>query len=390
MGNILATWHKSIEEIPKEYWKDLQDKDSHPFFEWDWLYSLEHSGSISPKLGWQPIHLGIWKDNKPIALAPLYLKNHSYGEFIFDHSFVKLSEELGLRYYPKLIGMSPLSPVEGYKFFISPEENAEEITIRMLEIIDTFAIRNGILSCNFLYVDPKWKKIAEKSKYLPWLNRQSIWQSQGEKNFDEYLDKFNSNQRRNIKRERKSVQKSGLVISTISSNEIDQSILNTMYHLYKQHCAKWGVWGSKYLTKEFFTSLELESQRDKLLFFSAHHGNKKEPVAMSLCIKNKNMLWGRYWGSKEEIDCLHFEVCYYSPITWAIKHGIKSFDPGAGGSHKSRRGFVATPRTSLHKWYQRDMNQLIKEWLPKINSYINEEINTSNNEVPFKSNAPEL
>ena len=182
----------------------------------------------------------MWENNRIVALAPLYLKNHSYGEFIFDHEFAKLSMQLGLEYYPKLLGMSPLSPIEGYRFFIAKDKNEGEFTKIILKIIDDFAFKNGILSCNFLYVDQSWKKYAESVGYLTWTNRQSQWSSIGETNFEDYLKRFNSNQRRNIKRERASIGKSNLQVSVLANNDIDLEFLRLMYNFYENHCARWG------------------------------------------------------------------------------------------------------------------------------------------------------
>ncbi len=381
---IKACWHKSIKEISENQWNALIDKRYLPFYNWNWLYALEKSESISPKYGWQAIHLTLWENNKIVALAPLYLKSHSYGEFIFDNIFVKLSIQLGLQYYPKLIGMSPLSPIEGYRFFIAKGKDEEEFTKIILKVIDDFAIKNKILSCNFLYVDPTWKKYGESGNCLAWINRHSLWSSIGEKTFDDYLQRFNSNQRRNIKRERKSIKKSNLIISVLTNDDIDLKMLRIMHDFYENHCARWGEWGSKYLTNQFFEQLENKSLKENIVLFNAHRGDNKKPVAMSLCLTNSEMLWGRYWGSKEEIQNLHFELCYYSPISWAIKKGIQKFDPGAGGNHKIRRGFQAIPCFSLHRWYNANMNNIIKTSLPKINKLIMEEINAINDKAPFQ------
>jgi len=385
MVKLIAKWHTSLKEIPEKNWNILLDSHNTPFYKWNWLCQLEESESICNNTGWQPFHLSIWKDNTPIAVAPLYLKNHSFGEFIFDNMFVKLSQDLGLNYYPKLIGMSPFSPIEGYRFFISPKENQEELTLHMMKTIDNFAINSGVLSCNFLYVDPHWSSFAEKAKFQPWLNQQSLWQSSGEKEFSDYLSRFNANQRRNIKRERKSIRNAGITITPITGELINPDIMETMHKFYQDHCARWGVWGSKYLSKNFFRELGDSSQKNEVVIFSAHHGNFRDPVAMSFCMRNMQTLWGRYWGTKKAIDFLHFEVCYYTPIEWAIEQGIKEFDPGAGGSHKKRRGFLATPRVSLHKWYDKKMESIMQSWLPKLNKLMSEEINASNNEAPLKS-----
>ena len=359
-----------------------------PFFRWRWLAALEDSSSISAKHGWQPLHLALWRGDTPVALAPLYLKGHSYGEFVFDQAFARLAGELGLGYYPKLLGMSPVSPVQGYRFYVAPGEDETALTVLMLETIDAFARRNQILSCNFLYVDPHWRPLAEAAGCATWLNQQSLWSADGQSDFSAYLNSFNANQRRNIKRERKAVKQAGLMVSALHGSELDVQLLRCMHGFYEQHCARWGPWGSKYLSEAFFEALADSSLRDQVVLFSAHRESPREPVAMSLCIQDGRMLWGRYWGSKEEIDCLHFEVCYYAPIAWALEHGLESFDHGAGGQHKRRRGFVAKPHASLHRWYEPRMDALIRGWLRKVNPLMLEEIESVNSDLPFRVEPP--
>ena len=383
MHKETARWHKSIHEIPKASWNILAGNETNPFYRWEWLQALEYSESLSNKQGWQPLHLVIWRNKSPIAIAPLYIKYHSYGEFIFDQAFSKLAEEIGLSYYPKLIGMSPLSPVEGYQFFYGAGENKEWLTSLMLQIIDQFAIKNKILSCNFLYVDEKWRHLVEVNGYTKWINQKSLWLREDVNDFSSYLSRFNSNQRRNIKRERKSVTNTGIKTTVITGQQVTKTIMKTMHDLYEQHCSKWGPWGSKYLNRQFFEAISESKVKDQVVLFSAHRGDPQDPLAMSFCIRNENMLWGRYWGSKEEIKSLHFEVCYYSPIAWSIENGINSFDPGAGGSHKLRRGFMAQPNISLHRWYDQRMKVIIRQWLNEVNQVVLKEINSINADLPF-------
>ncbi len=390
MATLIARWHKSINEFPEHSWKSLAGDETNPFYQWQWLRALEKSESISAREGWQPCHLGIWRENFPIAFAPLYLKGHSYGEFVFDQVFAGLAKELSLNYYPKLIGMSPLSPVEGYRFLYAPGESLEELTKLMMDQIDQFATRNKILSCNFLYVDSAWSSLAEANDCAKWINQKSLWFADGTKNFGEYLQKFNSNQRRNIKRERKAVKDAGIIVSPITESNVNKKVMYIMYNFYQQHCARWGPWGSKYLSESFFQELASSEYKEKVVLFSAHRGDPEDPVAMSLCIKNASMIWGRYWGSKEEINSLHFEVCYYSPISWALDQGITCFDPGAGGSHKLRRGFIAQSNISMHRWYNKQMDLLIRNWLKKVNQMMLEEIEKTNDQLPFNFKAPEL
>ena len=174
MNNIKIKWHATIQEIPKIIWNNFLKGNSTPFYKWDWLNALERSKSVSKKYGWQPLFLSAWSENDLIACAPLYLKSHSYGEFIFDNAFVQLAQDMGLQYYPKLIGMSPLSPIEGYSFLFAEGVNDIDLTQILISEIDNFAKRNGILSCNFLYVDPKWMKVAESLNCAKWVNQQSL------------------------------------------------------------------------------------------------------------------------------------------------------------------------------------------------------------------------
>jgi predicted N-acyltransferase len=384
MAELQVRWHPSLAEIPEAAWDRLLGDDATPFYRWRWLQQLEDSGSIVPRQGWQGCHLSLWEGEELLALAPLYLKGHSYGEFVFDQSFAELAAQLGLRYYPKLVGMSPVSPVQGYRFLIAPGQDAAAITALLLEQIDAFCRRQRLLSCNFLYVDPTWQPLAEAAGCSPWLNQQSQWTNPGHRSFDDYLASFNANQRRNIRRERRAVAAAGLQVTPLVGEAIAPELVGRMHDFYAQHCARWGPWGSKYLSEDFFAALAADpALRRHLVLFSAHRGDAAEPVAMSLCVRGGDHLWGRYWGSDEEIDCLHFEVCYYAPIEWAIAEGIRHFDPGAGGSHKRRRGFVAQPRVSLHRWSDPRFAAILQGWLPGANAEMEREIAAINAELPF-------
>lgn len=376
-------------DIPEAQWHALVSAEPLPFYSWSWLVGLESSGSVVPRQGWQPCHLGLWQGDQLIAAAPLYLKGHSYGEFVFDQSFAQLAAQLGQRYYPKLLGMSPVSPVVGYRFFTAPGEDAAALTALMLELIDAFCREHQIFSCNFLYVDPAWQPLAEAAGCATWLNQQSLWSNQGYGDFNAYLASFNANQRRNIKRERKAVQAAGLQVTAVVGEDISAALITRMHGFYEQHCARWGPWGSKYLTEAFFDHAAAEL-RQHLVLFSAHRGDPEQPVAMSLCVHTDTHLWGRYWGSDEEIENLHFEVCYYAPIEWAIQRGIQHFDPGAGGSHKRRRGFLVRSHASLHRWYHPRFDAIVRRWLPEANAEQLQEIEAINAELPFTAKPPVL
>ncbi|HLP89205.1 MAG TPA: GNAT family N-acetyltransferase [Nostocaceae cyanobacterium] len=376
-------WTNKIAEIPQTAWDALALPLKTPFLEWEWLNNLETSHSATANTGWLPNHLTLWRDRTLIGAAPLYLKGHSYGEFVFDHQWAELASRIGIEYYPKLLGMTPFTPVEGYRFLIAPGENEEEITALMLHEIDAFCVQHQIATCNFLYVDPQWQPIVEKLGFSRWLHYSFIWQNHNFQTFDDYLAIFNANQRRNIKRERKAVEKAGLKLQAISGEEIPKSLFPLMYNFYADTCDKFGWWGSKYLTKRFFEQLH-HNYRHRVVFFAAYsEQDPRAPMGMSFCLYKEDQLYGRYWGSLQEIDCLHFDACYYAPIEWAIAHNIQSFDPGAGGRHKKRRGFPATPNYSLHRFYNNRLAQILRPYIAEVNQLELQEIEAINAELPF-------
>jgi len=380
---IRVTWIDKIAEIPQAEWDRLAQPLKTPFFEWDWLHNLEASGCAVARAGWQPCHLTLWRDKQLIAAAPLYVKGHSYGEFVFDHQWADLAYRLGIEYYPKLLGMSPFTPAVGYRFLIADGEDEDELTELMVAAIDHFCDRHNISGCNFLYVDPEWRSRLEGHDFSSWLHHNSIWQNQGFRTFDDYLGMFNSNQRRNIKRERKALSKSGLEMKMHAGDDIPHSLLLLMYDFYSHHCDRFGWWGSKYLTKDFFEKLYHNYRHRVLLAAAYREGDDRHPVGMSFCITKGDGLYGRYWGSFSEYDCLHFNACYYSPIEWAIAQGIQMFDPGAGGGHKKRRGFPATPHHSLHRFYNQRLMQIMRTHIAQINEMEREQIEAINQELPF-------
>lgn len=361
-----------------------------PFFEWDWLHNLEASGSVTARTGWQPCHLVVRRGGELVAAAPLYLKGHSQGEFVFDHQWADLAARMGIQYYPKLLGMSPLTPAVGYRFLVRSGEDEVELTTLMVAAIDQFCLSNKIVSCNFLYVDEDWKSLVEACGFTTWMHHNSVWHNRGFETYEDYLNAFNANQRRNIRREMKAVETAGLEMKTFAGEEISQDLFPLMYRFYSDHCDKFGWWGSKYLNKRFFEQLHHDFRHRVLFVAAVPEGTNQRPVGMSFCIYKGDRLYGRYWGCFEEYDCLHFNACYYKPIEWAIAQGIQTFDPGAGGAHKKRRGFPATAHYSLHRFYHDHFGQILRNYLSQVNAFAAEEMEAINQELPFKKTEIEL
>jgi len=378
-------WINTVAQVPQTAWDALAQPLITPFFEWDWLHNIESSGSATGRTGWLPHHLTVWRDQQLVGIAPLYVKGHSRGEFVFDNQWADVAHQLGIEYYPKLLGMSPFTPAEGYRFMIAPGEDEEEITGLMVHSIDQFCIENKISGCNFLYVDPEWKPMLEKFGFASWLHHSYIWKNQEYESFDDYLKGFNANQRRNIKRERKAVTQAGLNLQTYTGDQIPKAFFSEMYEFYASTCDKFGWWGSKYLTRRFFEQLH-HNYRHRVLFVAAFDDTTQhQPMGMSFCLTKGDRLYGRYWGSVQDIDCLHFDACYYSPIEWAINNGISIFDPGAGGRHKKRRGFPATANYSLHRFYDQRLAKILQSYIGRINDMEQQEIDSVNQDLPFSN-----
>ena len=378
-----VSWIDKIAEIPQAEWDALAQPLKTPFLEWDWLNNMETSGSITAKAGWQPCHLTIWRGKTLIAAAPLYLKGHSQGEFVFDHQWADLAYRLGVEYYPKLLGMSPVTPVEGYRFLIDPTENEDELTAIMVKAIDQFCARNKISGCHFLYAEPEWRSRMESQGFLSWMHHSYIWSNQNFSTFDDYLNAFNANQRRNIKRERKAVGQAGLRVEALTGEQLAPPMMSLVYNFYCDTCDKFGWWGSKYLTPQFFEQL-YPTYAHRVVMFAVYAEDQPQPIGMSFCLTKGDQLYGRYWGAFQDFDNLHFDTCYYSPIEWAIAHNIQTFDPGAGGRHKKRRGFPATANYSLHRFYENRLSQVLQRYITEVNLMEQQQMDEMNADLPFK------
>jgi uncharacterized protein len=369
--------------IDKAAWDALARPMPSPFLEWEWLQLLESSGSIGAPTGWYPAHLAVWSGDTLVAAAPLYRKVDSEGEFIDDYVWVDLAYRLGIAYYPKLVGTTPVTPVQGYRFLISPRENAARLTGLMLDEIDRYCRENEMSGYHFLFADRDWVKMLPDGRCIPWCHPVLTWKNRGYRHFADYLVRFKAGQRKNIVRERRRVAQLGITLRPLTAGRISAAHLELMYRYYVGTNSKFGPWGCRYLTREFFTGLP-DRFRDRLMLMGAFKDNiEDEPVALGMFIYKGDRLYGRYWGCREELDSLHFNTCYYSPIEWAIARGIREFDPGIGGGHKIRRGFESVPGYSVHRFLDIEMETIVKMNIDQINRQASDHIEQINRRIPF-------
>jgi predicted N-acyltransferase len=290
---------------------------------------------------------------------------------------------MGLAYYPKLVGMSPVTPVPGYRFLVSATEDEERVTALMTEEIHRFCRRNHLGGTSFLFTDPDWCRKMERFGFSRWRHQSFLWENRRYSTFGDYLSIFNSNQRHNINRERKKIQKLGVSIKAYAGDDIPAHFIPAMYRFYERTNDRFGPWGCKYLNQTFFDNI-YQRYRHRLVIMAAFQTQDPSlPVGMSFFLRKAGRLYGRYWGASKEIHSLHFNACYYSPIEWSIENGISSFDPGIGSSHKIRRGFKAVPNHSIHYFYDSRLQKVLQQYIGEINRMEQEHIDSLNMQLPL-------
>jgi predicted N-acyltransferase len=378
-----ARWVKAIEAVDRRQWDRLAQPLDTSLLEWQWLHDLEASGSIAPRNGWQPCHLTLWEGSSLVAAAPLYIKSHSEGEFVFDHWWARLAREYGIAYYPKLVGMSPVTPAVGYRVLTADGLDAAAAMKAMVPVIDQLCADLRMTSCHFNFIDVPWFRRHTANSFTAWRHQSFLWRNPGYASFEDYLGRFRSGQRRNIRRERASMEKLGIRIQALTGDAIFPDLAPVMYQYYLRTNAQYGPWAARYLNADFFERI-FRTYRHRLLLIAAYGpSDRRHPMALALLLIKNRHLVGRYWGSSEHVRDLHFNMCFYAPIQWAIENGIRTFDPGAGSAHKIYRGFEAVPNTSLHRFYDPRLKLLFKNLIGEVNRMETENIAALNRKLPY-------
>ena len=406
LGSVIAgnrqyeyQWTSSIHDVSAELWNELTSNEPVPILEHEWLSCLEDSGSVSPQEGWQPRHLLVYlppdsgadgDSRRLVAAAPLYLRDESMGEFVFDFAWARVASEIGAPYYPKLVGMSPMTPCPAYRILVHPDFEAERDSIQRyaLDRIDAFCRAEHIPTAQFNFTHLDFHLAAEAKGFRRWEHQGFVWRNHGYHSFDDYLAGFTKNQRRNIRRERASMDTQGIVIRALTGQDIPEGMFRSMWKYYKATNDQFGPWAARFLTPQFF-DLADERARHAVLFFAAYEGQDAadgadEPIALSMLVWKDRTMLGRYWGAEGFVKDLHFNLCYYSPIEWAIEHGIEFFDPGMGSAHKLRRGFEAVKNYSVHRFFDPRMDYILENNIERINAYEEEMISQMNSARPVK------
>jgi len=381
--NCTVRFAHGMAEVEPEAWDALAKDLDNPFFEWAWLNLLEESGSAAAARGWFPNHLLVQADGRLVGAIPLYLKWHSEGEFVFDQLWGEAASRLGLPYYPRLVGATPFTPATGLRFLTDPSVNQSRLARRMFEAMERFCQGNAVHGAALLFTEPEFSALAEDHGFTTWRHQGYLWRNRSYATFDDFLATLNTNRRKTIHRERAALAAAGIEVKVLSGAEIPDSFFPIMRELYEKTNAKFGPWGCRYLTDPFFDGLAA-AFRHRLAFAAAFRHGQRDPIGLAMLAHKGDILFGRYWGAFEDIPFLHFELCYYAPIAWAIAHGLKRYDPGMGGAHKARRGFASVSSYSCHRFFDPRMDMIFRSHIDRVNYLEKSYIDELNELVPLR------
>jgi uncharacterized protein len=335
--------HDSLAAIGREAWDACAAPTGDPFVSFDFLHACEASGSAVPRQGWAGRHLTLRDpDDRVIGVTPLWLKGHSQGEYVFDHSWADTYQRAGGRYYPKLLSAVPFTPATGPRLIAHPDADAATVQQTLIQGALTLCERLDLSSLHVNFpTEAEWRLMGDQG-LLKRQDMQFIWRNEGYSTFDDFLAALSSNRRKTIRRERRDAQ-AGLDIRVLTGPDITEAHWDAFFAFYMDTGSR--KWGRPYLTRAFF-SLIGQSMADRIALMMAFRD--ETPIAGALNFIGRDALYGRQWGALEEVPFLHFELCYYQAIDFAISRGLSRVEAGAQGEHKIARGYLPTPVYSAH------------------------------------------
>lgn len=374
-----AEFISSLTQVDAAQWDSIGDRN-YPFLRHGFLLGLETTHCTTAETGWQPCHLLLRRGDKLVATLPLYLKSHSYGEYVFDWSWADAWRRSSLEYYPKLVSAIPFTPATGPRLQYLPELAEQQAWSVALEAVTAFAGRRKISSWHLLFPSAQISALLLQQGLPQRRAVQFHWFNDNFRDFDDFLSRFNARKRKSLKRERRRVQEQGLELETLTGTDISPEHWELFHQLYQLTYAKRSGHGG-YLTREFFTEVAA-NMGEQVVLVLARQG--AEAVAGSLYFRSADTLYGRYWGCKREYDCLHFEACYYRGIEYCIEHGLTRFDPGAQGEHKIQRGFRPVETFSNHWIADPGLAQAVADFAEREGPHTEAYLRDTATLLPFK------
>ena len=382
MTGISARFAGSAAEIGETAWNACAHPgggEPHPFTRHEFFVALEESGSATAKTGWRPLHLVIERDGRVEGILPLYLKNHSLGEYVFDHIWADALERAGGAYYPKLQSGIPFTPVTGRRLLVAA--HADEAATRTA-LLAAGAAAVEQLSVSSLHItfptEDEWLAAGEFG-YLLRADRQFHWENRGYASFDEFLGELSSSRRKNLRKERASIREAGIEFDWLTGADITEAHWDAFFEFYMDTGER--KWGDPYLTREFFSRIG-QSMPEQILLVMARSGGRH--IAGALNLFGEGTLFGRNWGCVEYVPFLHFETCYYQAIDFAIARDLKKVEAGAQGEHKLLRGYQPVPTYSAHFIAHAGLRQAVAHYLQAEREAVAENIEELGEAGPFR------
>ena len=351
----------------------------YPFLLPEFFKGLEASGSTNGKTGWQACHLQLKDEDAPLAFAPAFLKNHSYGEYVFDWAWADAWHRSGIDYYPKLVTAIPFTPATGPRLWLNP--NRPDSLPALIAAVTQWCTESSISSWHILFPDQSLSDQLVDHGLVQRMTTQFHWFNRGYSDFDDFLATFNSRKRKALRKERNAIAAQNLSITTKVGAEITPEDWQFFHYCYQTtYLKRSGHEG--YLTDLFFTDI-CPTLNDSTVMVIGHEGDM--PVAAALYFVDDDTLYGRYWGCIKEFDFLHFEACYYQGIEYCIKAGLSKFDPGAQGEHKIQRGFEPTLTYSNHWIAEPRLKAAVEDFCRRDCDHVKQYREQAATLLPFKA-----
>ena len=353
--------------------------DPHPFTRHEFFEALEESGSATPRTGWQPLHLVVERGTDIVGILPLYLKNHSQGEYVFDHAWADALERAGGDYYPKLQASVPFTPATGRRFLVSDREREDAIRAALLATGQTAVkeLKASSLHITFL-TETEWRAAGEAG-YLLRTDQQFHWENRAYSSFEQFLGELSSAKRKNLRKEREAVRAEGVEFDWLTGRDLTEAVWDRFFAFYMDTGGR--KWGHPYLTRDFFSRVG-QSMADQILVVLAKRSGRY--IAGALNFSGEGVLYGRNWGCTEFVPFLHFETCYYQAIAFAIARGLKRVEAGAQGAHKLLRGYMPAATYSAHYIAHPGLRRAVDDYLSRERPAVADHIEELAEHGPFR------
>jgi predicted N-acyltransferase len=369
----------AINEVTANEWNALAGEDN-PFIRYEFLSALESRDCVGERFGWIPQHITLRdRDNKLIGAVPLYLKDNSYGEFVFDWGWADAYHRHGLEYYPKLVVATPYTPATGPRLLIGKEQDYHAVANSLIEASVQHATNLNVSSLHWLFTNDQDTKQLTEQGFMQRLGCQFHWHNVGYESFDNYLQALSRGKRKNINQERRQVRDADVHLEILSGHDTTERHWQVFHRYYESTFMKLGGYAT--LSAPFFQEVA-QTMPDNVVLVMAKQNGKY--IASALSFRGTDTLYGRHWGCEREVKALHFEACYYQGIEYCINNGLQRFEPGAQGEHKIARGFLPTPTYSAHWIANPVFKEAISEFLNRETRGMEHYIEQLREHSPFK------